>query len=59
MPSGRTENLYKYNGGAGGEQMGKKDFNKELVTSGLKKTKHRTEFSISLTGLQPIPSEHV
>ncbi len=39
--------------------MGKKDFNKELVTSGLKKTKHRTEFSISLTGLQPIPSEHV
>jgi Fur family ferric uptake transcriptional regulator len=40
--------------------VGKKDFNKELVTSGLKKTKHRTEIlEILDRSRQPIPAEQV
>jgi Fur family ferric uptake transcriptional regulator len=40
--------------------MGKKDFKKELATSGLKNTKHRTEIlGILDRSDQPIPAEEV
>ena len=40
--------------------MGKRDFSKELSTSGLKKTKHRTEIlEILDKSNQPIPAEQV